>query len=386
MSDKSAQWSHPASNADKDQASKLLGDLMRSQGVDDSLVKRLDELIKNPGSLSQSEFTICALNSALYSLLTSDLGGFARVVAAEFTGKLLDPQGNLLADFSLPAQGNNGAATSAPVDDPIHRVIRGQLPAQNAGINNKLLLNGVKKAKAGADDLARQGSALSDKHVLDYLLARGMGKMLSKLAPEQYKTDADKAAGVVPGYLVKAADRSEDATGPSKKHGDLLLSANSLVTLFNNILGGNAQTMVAGDNYDVDRVNDVLARPDQAPFALATFLDGDGLAERAVALAKDPTRSTPFDKPVSSNASNPHQIVINGKITDNGTHYTVPVYSWGRTFSIDVKKDVMPQLFTAVTYGSFGTAQGQAPTPATSSTAQATTVTGMQADEAPPPS
>ncbi|WP_437545032.1 hypothetical protein WME97_38055 [Sorangium sp. So ce367] len=388
LNEKSAQWSHPATDDNKQEAAALLGELMRAQNVDESLIQRLSELIKNPDSLSQSQFALCALNSALYALLTSDLGGFARVVAAEFSGKLFDREGKLLADFSLPAQGEDGAATSPKIADPIQRVIRGEIPLDQAPIGNKLLQNGIKKAGAKRADVERKGSAFSDKHVLDYLLARGMGKMLSKLAPEQYKTDAENTASAIPGYLGKTTPRPKDATGPSKKHGDLLLSPNSLVALFNKILGGDAQTMVAGDGYDVDRVNDVLSRPDQAPFALATVLDGKALAERAAEFAKDPTKSRPFDDAGSFDASSAHQVVINGKITDSGTHYKVPIYSWGQTFSIDVKKEVMPKLFTVVTYGSFARAPGQTTAPAASGTSQdhAASVTGMLPDETPAPS
>ncbi|WP_437294975.1 hypothetical protein [Sorangium sp. So ce426] len=387
LNEKSAQWSHPATDDNKQEAAALLGELMRAQGVDESLIERLAELIENPGSLSQSQFAICALNGVLHALLTSDLGGFARVVAAEFSGKLFDRKGKLRADFSLPAQGEDGAATSPKIADPIQRVIRGEIPLDQAPIGNKLLQNGIKKAGAKRADVERKGGALSDKHVLDYLLARGMGKMLSKLAPEQYKADAETTASAIPGYLDKAATRPKDATGPSKKRGDLLLSANSLVTLFSDILGGDARTMVAGDGYDVDRINDVLSRPDQAPFALATVLDGKALAERAKEFAKDPTKSRPFEDAGTFDASSTHQVVINGKITDSGTHYTVPIYSWGQTFSIDVKKEVMPKLFTVVTYGSFATAQGQTTAPAASGSAQdqAASVTGMLPDETPAP-
>ncbi|WP_437852928.1 hypothetical protein [Sorangium sp. So ce363] len=387
LNEKSAQWSHPATDDNKQEAAALLGELMRAQGVDESLIERLAELIENPGSLSQSQFAICALNGVLHALLTSDLSGFARVVAAEFSGKLFDREGKLRADFSLPAQGEDGAATSPKIADPIQRVIRGEIPLEQAPIGNKLLQNGIKKAGAKRADVERKGGAFSDKHVLDYLLARGMGKMLSKLAPEQYKADAENTARAIPGYLDKAATRPKDATGPSKKRGDLLLSANSLVTLFNDILGGDARTMVAGNDYDVGRINDVLSRPDQAPFALATVLDGKALAERAKEFAKDPTKSRPFEDAGTFDASSTHQVVINGKITDSGTHYTVPIYSWGQTFSIDVKKEVMPKLFTVVTYGSFSTAQGQTTAPATSGSAQdqAASVTGMLPDETPAP-
>ncbi|WP_438039406.1 hypothetical protein [Sorangium sp. So ce128] len=387
LNEKSARWSHPATDDNKQEAAALLGELMRAQDVDESLIRRLEELIKNPDSLSQSQFAICALNGVLHALLTSDLSGFARVVAAEFSGKLFDRKGKLLADFSLPAQGEDGAATSSKVADPIQRVIRGEIPLEQAPIGNKLLQNGIKKAGAKRADVERKGGAFSDKHVLDYLLARGMGKMLSKLAREQYKADAENTARAIPGYLDKAATRPKDATGPSKKRGDLLLSANSLVTLFNDILGGDARTMVAGDGYDVSRINDVLSRPDQAPFVLATVLDGKALAERAAEFAKDPKKSRPFEDAGTFDASSTHQVVINGKITDSGTHYTVPIYSWGQTFSIDVKKEVMPKLFTVVTYGSFATAQGQAQAPATSGTAQdqAASVTGMLPDETPAP-
>ncbi|WP_437481050.1 hypothetical protein WME75_36815 [Sorangium sp. So ce1014] len=346
-------WSHPATNADKQDAKRLLGDLMRSQGVDRSLVDRLAELIDDPDSISQHQFAICALNSVLHTQLTSDLAGFARVVAAEFTGKLFDRDGKLLADFSLDAQGENNATATALPTDPIHRVIRGELPLQDAPIGNKLLQNGVKKAAAKRADLERKGSAFSDAHVLDYLLARGLGKMLSKLAPEQYQADAKYTAGVIPGYLDNTATRAKDAKGPSKKLGDLLLSADSLVTLFTDILGGNAQTLVAGDNYDVGRINDVLARPEQAPFVLATFLDGNGLVERADAFAKDPAKARPFDTVGNIGTSSAHQVVINGKITEDGDHYVVPLHTWQQSFSIKVKKDALPSLFPVFTYGNY---------------------------------
>ncbi|WP_437645653.1 hypothetical protein [Sorangium sp. So ce362] len=345
-------WSHPATDADKQDAKRLLGDLMRSQGVDKALVDRLAELIDNPDSLSQHQFATCALNSVLHTQLTSDLAGFAHVVAAEFTGKLFDRNGKLLADFSLDTQGENDATASAQPADPILRVIRGDLPLQDAPIGNKLLQNGVKKAAARRADLERKGSAFSDAHVLDYLLARGLGKMLSKLAPEQYQADVKYTAGVIPGYH-KAATRAKDAKGPSKKHGDLLLSADSLVTLFTDILGGNAQTMVTGDNYDVGRINDVLTRPGQAPFVLATFLDGNGLAERADAFAKDPTKAKPFDTVGNIGTSSAHQVVINGKITEDGDHYVVPMHTWQQSFSIKVKKDALPSLFPVFTYGNY---------------------------------
>ncbi|WP_437810164.1 protein kinase domain-containing protein [Sorangium sp. So ce1078] len=367
--DASKSWSHPATAADKQDAKKLLGDIMRSQGVDRSLVDRLAELIDDPDSLSQHEFAICALNSVLHTQITSDLAGFARVVAAEFTGKLFDREGKLLADFSLDTQGEHRTTASAQaIDDPIQGVIRGDLPLKDAPIGNKLLQNGVKKAGAKRADLAKRAGiasragiansegnerAWSDAHVLDYLLARGLGKMLSKLAPEQYKADADYTAGVIPGYLDKAATRPKNATDPSKKLGDLQLSADSLVTLFTEILGGNAQTMVAGDDYDVGRINDVLAGPEQAPFALATFLDGNGLIERADAFAKDPTTAKPFDTAGKIDKSNAHQVVINGKITEEGDHYIVPLHSWQQSFSIKVKKDVLPSLVPVFTYGTY---------------------------------
>ncbi|WP_437754011.1 hypothetical protein [Sorangium sp. So ce1389] len=371
--DASKTWAHPANPANKQEAKELLGDIMRSQGVDRSLVDRLAELIDAPDSLSQHEFAICALQSVLRTQLTSDLAGFARVVAAEFTGKLFDRDGKQIADFSLDNQGEHRATTSPrTTDDPIQSVIRGDLPLNDAPIGNKLLQNGVKKAGAKRADFENKGRAWSDTHVLDYLLARGLGKMLSTLAPEQYKADAKYTAGVKPGYLGKAATRGKDAKGPSKKLGDLQLSADSLVTIFTNILGGDAQTMVDGDNYDVDRINDALARPEQAPFAVATFLDGNGLLKRADQSAKDPTKVEPFDKAVTSGASSAHQVVINGKITEDGDHYVVPLHTWQQSFSIKVKKDLLPSLFPVFTYGTYlpsqspGTndpARSQAPKP-----------------------
>ncbi|WP_437658373.1 hypothetical protein [Sorangium sp. So ce1182] len=352
--DASKTWSHPANPANKQEAKELLGDIMRSQGVDRSLVDRLAELIDAPDSLSQHEFAICALQSVLRTQLTSDLAGFARVVAAEFTGKLFDRDGKQIADFSLDNQGEHRATTSTQAtDDPIQSVIRGDLPLNDAPIGNKLLQNGVKKAGVRRADVENKGRAWSDKHVLDYLLARGLGKMLSKLAPEQYKADAEYTAGVIPGYLDKAGTRDKDATGPSKKLGDLQLSADSLVTIFTNILGGDAQTMVDGDSYDVDRINDALARPEQAPFAVATFLDGKGLVKRADQSAEDPTKVEPFDKAVTSGTSSAHQVVINGKITEDGDHYVVPLHTWQQSFSIKVKKDLLPSLFPVFTYGTY---------------------------------
>ncbi|MGK3968645.1 hypothetical protein WMF38_38420 [Sorangium sp. So ce118] len=371
--DASKTWSHPANPANKQEAKELLGDIMRSQGVDRSLVDRLAELIDAPDSLSQHEFAICALQSVLRTQLTSDLAGFARVVAAEFTGKLFDRDGKQIADFSLDNQGEHRATTSTQAtDDPIQSVIRGDLPLNDAPIGNKLLQNGVKKAGAKRADVDNKGRAWSDKHVLDYLLARGLGKMLSTLAPEQYKADADYTAGVIPGYVDKTATRDKDAKGPSKKLGDLQLSADSLVTIFTSILGGDAQTMVEGDDYDVDRINDALARPEQAPFAVATFLDGNGLVKRADQSAEDPTKVEPFDKAVTSGTSSAHQVVINGKITEDGDHYVVPLHTWQQSFSIKVKKDLLPSLFPVFTYGTYlpsqspGTndpARSQAPKP-----------------------
>ncbi|WP_437956333.1 protein kinase [Sorangium sp. So ce119] len=359
--DASKTWSHRATPANRREAKNLLGDILRSQGVDRSLVDRLAELIDDPDSLSQHEFAICALQSVLRTQLTSDLSGFARVVAAEFTGKLFDRDGKQIADFSLDNQGEHRATTSPQaIDDPIQSVIRGELPLKDAPIGNKLLQNGVKKAGARRADLENKGRAWSDKHVLDYLLARGLGKMLSKLAPEQYKADAEYTTGVVPGYLDKTTPRAKGATGPSKKHGDLLLSANSLVTLFTDILGGDAQTMIAGDNHDVDRINDVLARPEQAPFALATFLDGKGLVERAAEFAKNPTTARPFDTAATSDTSSAHQVVINGKITEDGEHYVVPLHTWQQSFSIKVKKDLLPSLFPVFTYGTYLPSQAPA--------------------------
>ncbi|MGK3985450.1 hypothetical protein WME99_20560 [Sorangium sp. So ce136] len=365
--DASKTWSHPATAADKQDAKELLGDIMRSQGVDRSLVDRLAELIDDPDSLAQHEFAICAPQSVLRTQLTSDLAGFARVVAAEFTGKLFDRNGEQIADFSLDNQGEHRATTSTQAtDDPIQSVIRGELPLKDAPIGNKLLQNGVKKAGAKRADVENKGRAWSDKHVLDYLLARGLGKMLSKLAPEQYKADAEYTAGVIPGYLDKAATRDKDATGPSKKLGDLQLSADSLVTIFTNILGGDAQTMVDGDNYDVGRINDALARPEQAPFAVATFLDGKGLVERAEQLAKDPTTARPFDKAVTNDTASAHQVVLNGQITEDGDHYVVPLHTWEQSFSIKVKKDLLPSLFPVFTYGSYLPSQAPGANDATS--------------------
>ncbi|WP_434043066.1 MULTISPECIES: hypothetical protein [Sorangium] len=355
--DASKTWSHPANPADKRDAKKLLGDIMRSQRVDGSLVDRLAELIDDPDSLSQHEFAICALQSVLRTLLTSDLAGFARVVAAEFTGKLFDRDGKQIADFSLDNQGEHRAtASTQATDDPIQSVIRGELPLKDAPIGNKLLQNGVKKAgtrRAGVVSRDGKGRAGSDKQVLDYLLGRGLGKMLSTLAPEQYKADARYTASVIPGYLDKTATRDKGATGPSKKLGDLQISADSLVTIFTDILGGDAQTMVAGDDYDVGRINDALARPEQAPFAVATFLDGKGLVERAEQFAKDPTTAKPFDKAATRDTSSAHQVVINGKITEDGEHYVVPLHTWQQSFSIKVKKDLLPSLFPVFTYGAY---------------------------------
>ena len=347
----SKSWSHPPMDADRQEAKELLGDLMRSQGADAALVDRLAKLIDDPGSLSQSEFAICALHSALHTQLTSDLGGFARVVAAEFTGKLFDRGGNQIAAFPVDPKGKTGAATSAQGAGSIQRVIRGEAAVKDAGIGNKLLLNGIKKAAARRADLESKGRALSDEHTLDFLLARGMGKMLSKLAPDEYQRDAENTAKVIPGYLDKAPTRPKDAAGASKKRGDLLLSASSLVTLFNTILGGHAQTMAAGASYDVARINDVLSRPDQAPFALATFLDGKALFERAQDFAKDPTQSRPFEDAGTGDTSSAHQVVINGPITEDGDYYNVPLHSWQKSFSIKVKKDALPSLFPAFTYG-----------------------------------
>ncbi|KYF92436.1 hypothetical protein BE20_11680 [Sorangium cellulosum] len=364
--DASKTWSHPATAADKQDAKKLLGDLMRSQGVDRSLVDRLAELIDDPDSLSHDQFAICTLQSVLRTQLTSDLAGFARVVAAEFTGKLFDRQGKQIADFSLDKQGEDSTTTRfQATDDPIQSVIRGELPLRGAPIGNKLLQNGVKKAGAKRADVKSKGRAWSDKHVLDYLLARGMGKMLSTLAPDQYQADADYTASVIPGYRDKAPTRHKGATGPSKKRGDLQLSADSLVTLFTSILGGDAQNMVAEDDYDVRRINDALARPEQAPFALATFLDGKGLVERAAQFAKDPTTAKPFDKAVASRTSSPHQVIIDGKITEDGDHYVVPLDTWQQRFSIKVKKDVLPSLFPVFTYGTYLPSQAPAANDAT---------------------
>ncbi|WP_437333581.1 hypothetical protein [Sorangium sp. So ce394] len=364
--DASKTWSHPATAADKQDAKKLLGDLMRSQGVDRSLVDRLAELIDDPDSLSHDQFAICTLQSVLRTQLTSDLSGFARVVAAEFTGKLFDREGKQIADFSLDKQGEDGTTTRfQATDDPIQSVIRGELPLKSAPIGNKLLQNGVKKAGAKRYDVKSKGRAWSDKHVLDYLLARGMGKMLSTLAPDQYQADADYTASVVPGYLDKAPTRHKGATGPSKKRGDLQLSADSLVTLFTSILGGDAQNMVAEDDYDVRRINDALARPEQAPFALATFFDGKGLVEHAAQFAKDPTTVKPFDEGVTSGTPSPHQVVIDGTITEDGDHYVVPLHTWQQRFSIKVKKDVLPSLFPVFTYGTYLPSQAPAASDAT---------------------
>ncbi|APR75968.1 Hypothetical protein A7982_01315 [Minicystis rosea] len=228
-------WSHPPSNADKAAATKALGDLMRAQGADAALVQRLGELIQHPKSISQFEFATCALTSTVYSLLKDDLGGFARLVAAEFTGKLFDADGSLKSDFSFDG---SPASSSAAATNPIQRVVDGKLDVAKAPVQNKLLSNGVKKAQAKRSDLENKGKVWSNEHLLDYLLARGLGKMLSKMAPAQYEADLGTTEKVNPGYRDKTPNRAVSAVGPSKKHGDLLLSADSLVTLVDQVLGG----------------------------------------------------------------------------------------------------------------------------------------------------
>ncbi|APR75969.1 Hypothetical protein A7982_01316 [Minicystis rosea] len=362
-------WSHPPSSADRAEAQKLLGDLMRSQGADAALIHRLGELIQSPGSISQDEFSTCALTSAVHSLLQNDLGGFARLVTSVFTGRLLARDGSLLADFSL---GSNSPAPGSAVTNPIQRVLDGSLDVSRAGIQNKLLSNAVKRAKAKRSDLESKGKgkAWSNEHVLDYLLSRSLGKMLSKMAPEQYEADLEATEEVNPGYRDKAETRAADATGPSKKHGDLLLSADSLVTLFGEVFGAGAQTVIAGEDYDLDAVNDALLSPSQAPFAFATMMNGQALHERAQAFKTDPSSAKPFDDASEVDPSTAHQVVINGPITFDGTHYTVPLHSWQQDFSIQVAKDVMPTLFPAITYGSFLADEAQGPS------ASSATVTG----------
>ena len=78
----------------------------------------------------------------------------------------------------------------------------------------------------------------------------------------------------------------------------------------------------------------------------------------------------PFDDASEVDPKSAHQVVITGPITFDGTHYTVPLHSWQKDFSIQVTKDVMPTLFPAITYGSF--LSGEAPGP----TASSATVTG----------
>src|SRR5262249_31306832 len=151
-----------------------------------------------------------------------------------------------------------------------------------------------------------KGKTLSNDHVLDYLLARGLGKMLSKMAPAQYEADLATTEEQNPGYRDKATSRPATATGPSKKHGDLLLSAESRVTVFHQVLGGTAQTIVDGAAYDLQAVTDALSRPGAAPFAFATMMNGKALHQAMT----DGAKAKPFDDPGAIDPQSAHQVVI----------------------------------------------------------------------------
>ncbi|WP_437280983.1 hypothetical protein WME90_10615 [Sorangium sp. So ce375] len=370
LKERSSAWGHPATEENRSEAKSLLEDLLRSQGVNPSIVKRLGEMIMNPASVSQSVFSTCVPQGILYSLLKSDLETFSHLVAAVFTGRQLGRFASAPVDLTRDASKSAADGARAEVQDMARRVMTGGLPQAGDPGHNKLLFNGLKTAGAKRTQLAgdKDATASLDRHILDHLLGRSLGKLLRLHDLEQYKKDEATTEQAKPGYRAKgdgkSASESSGQGGPSKKQGDLLLSANSVATIVTKPLGADATVLVAGEDGDhVARVNEVLRQTDRAPFAFATVLDGDALWKEAqkyepgTTSPHDPARAGVIDK---VGEVSPHQVTIDGEITEDGDSYIVPIQSWGRSFSIQVKKDVMPELFVAFTVGTYVPAQAPA--------------------------
>jgi hypothetical protein len=124
--------------------------------------ERADALVDDPDKLNQGSFSVCGMTSALRSLLQYDRDKFVELVQAVFRGT--DFQGISVTKGSL-LEGRFKQLTRKVSHDGWHGV--------------------------------RKGSGAADR-VLDFILARSLGKLLKTVAPEQYNTQLRFSARIVP--------------------------------------------------------------------------------------------------------------------------------------------------------------------------------------------
>ncbi|KYF74902.1 hypothetical protein BE17_50565 [Sorangium cellulosum] len=343
LDEQSRAWSGPANKDLRQQAANSLAGLLESLNVDRAIVDRLRELIENPASLSQSAFSNCGINSALYTMLKGDLATTSHLVAALFTGRLLGRLAQAPWARELGAQQDQGQAVLSEDLDTLRRVMTGEIPRALGPAPTRPLVNGLKTAGAKRGGLTRAADRRQlDRHLLDHLLARGLVELLGQDAVAQHgkRTDDAKQPGVA------AAE------------GDVLLSANSIATLMSDALGAEVTVTTGGpSDSDVQRINETLKRTDRAGFAMATVSNGKALWEAAKkhrggndATPRAPATVAPLG---TGEAQSRHHFAIDGEIKADGDAFIVPVQSWGQSFPIRVQKADMPRLFEVITHGTY---------------------------------